>query len=318
LDGVVASFRTIDAELAAEQELLLNEERYRLLAEYARDVIWTMEPDGRISYVSPSIQLMRGFSPEEAMAQPLEQIHPPESLQRSGQYFANLLADLEAGRPVQPFRGELEYFCRDGSTIWTEVIALPVLDGEGRLEKLIGVSRDISERKYYEQQLEAMATTDSLTGIANRRHIEELVQAAMARADRYDEPLSLILFDIDHFKTVNDEQGHQAGDQVLVEFSQRIRQQLRSSDSFGRWGGEEFLILLPQTDLPAATALAEQLRQLVAASPFAVAGSLTASFGVAQHIRHEQEVAWFRRVDDCLYAAKRSGRNRVVHAPTAF
>jgi len=69
LDGVVASFRTIDAELAAEQELLLNEERYRLLAEYARDVIWTMEPDGRISYVSPSIQLMRGFSPEEAMAQ---------------------------------------------------------------------------------------------------------------------------------------------------------------------------------------------------------------------------------------------------------
>jgi diguanylate cyclase (GGDEF)-like protein/PAS domain S-box-containing protein len=316
LDGVVASFRTIDAELAAEQELFLNEERYRLLAEYARDVIWTMEPDGRISYVSPSIQLMRGFSPQEAMAQPLEQIHPPESLQRSGQYFANLLADLEAGRPVQPFRGELEYFCRDGSTIWTEVIALPVLDGEGRLEKLIGVSRDISERKYYEQQLEAMATTDSLTAIANRRHIEELVQAAMARADRYDEPLSLILFDIDHFKTVNDEQGHQAGDQVLVEFSQRIRQQLRSSDSFGRWGGEEFLILLPQTDLPAATALAEQLRQLVAASPFALACSLTASFGVAQHIRHEQEVAWFRRVDDCLYAAKRTGRNRVVHAPT--
>jgi diguanylate cyclase (GGDEF)-like protein/PAS domain S-box-containing protein len=315
LDGVVASFRTIDVEMEAEQELLRSEERYRLLAEYARDVIWTMEPDGRISYVSPSIELLRGISAEEAMTQPLEQIHPPASLQRSRQYFVSLLADLEAGRPTQPFRGELEYFRRDGSTIWTEVMALPVLDGEGRLAKLIGVSRDITERKYYEQQLEAMATTDSLTGIANRRHIEALVQGVMAQADRYGEPLSLILFDIDHFKTVNDERGHQAGDQVLVEFSQRIRQHLRSSDSFARWGGEEFLILLPKTDLPAATALAEQLRQLVIASPFAAAGSLTASFGVAQHIRHEPEAAWFRRVDECLYAAKRAGRNRVVHVP---
>lgn len=318
LDGVVASFRTIDAEMEAEMELLRSEERYRLLAEYARDVIWTMEPDGRISYVSPSIALLRGISPEEAMAQPLEQIHPPASLQRSRQYFASLLADLEAGRPTQPFRGELEYFCRDGSTIWTEVMALPVLDGEGRLDKLIGVSRDITERKYYEQQLEAMATTDSLTGIANRRHIEELVQGVMAQAERYGEPLSLILFDIDYFKTVNDKRGHQAGDQVLVEFSQRIRQHLRSSDSFARWGGEEFLILLPKTDLAAATALAEQLRQLVAASPFAAAGSLTASFGVAQHSRHEPEAAWFRRVDECLYAAKRTGRNRVVHEPPPF
>jgi diguanylate cyclase (GGDEF)-like protein len=226
-----------------------------------------------------------------------------------------LLGDLAAGRPATPFRGELEYYCRDGSTIWTEVMALPVLDGEGCLAKLIGVSRDISERKQYERQLEALATTDTLTGMANRRHIEQLVKEASARADRYGEPVTMILCDVDHFKTINDLHGHQAGDQVLVEFSQRIRQHLRSCDSVARWGGEEFLILLPQTTLAAATTLAEHLRQRMADSPFADVGNLTASFGVAEHIRHETEAEWFRRVDDCLYDAKRGGRNQVRHRP---
>lgn len=311
VEGVVASFRTIDAEMAAEAELRRSEERYRLLAEYARDVIWTMEPDGRISYVSPSIKLLRGFSPEEAMAQPLEQIHPPDSLRRSREYFASLVADLAAGRPATPFRGELEYYCRDGSTIWTEVMALPVLDGEAGLKKLIGVSRDISERKQYERQLQALATTDPLTGMANRRHIEQLVREAIARANRYGEPLAMILCDIDHFKSINDQHGHQAGDAVLVEFSHRLRQQLRSCDSVARWGGEEFLILLPQTPLTAAITLAEHLRQRIAESTFAAVGSVTASFGVAEHIPEEPESDWFRRVDECLYAAKRAGRNRV-------
>lgn len=311
-DGVVASFRLIDAEMAAEQDLRRSEERYRLLAEYARDVIWTMETDGRISYVSPSVELLRGFTPEEVMAQPLEQIHPPDSLLRSRAYISALLADLAAGRQAQPFRGELEYFCRDGSTICTEVMAVPVLGDAGHLEKLIGVSRDISERKQYEQRLEAMASTDSLTGIANRRHIEQRLREAVARANRYGEPLSLILCDIDHFKILNDTQGHQAGDQVLVEFSQRLRQHLRSSDSLGRWGGEEFLVLLPQTGEAAAMRLAEHLRALVAASPFAGIGSVTASFGVASYRANEAEATWFRRVDEGLYAAKRAGRNCVI------
>lgn len=312
LDGMVASFRLIDAEIAAEQDLRQSEERYRLLAEFARDVIWTMEADGQISYVSPSIQLLRGFTPEEAMTQSFEQIHPPRSVQRYGNYVATLLADLEAGRPAQPFRGELEYLRRDGSTIWTEVMALPVLDGSGHLERLIGVSRDISERKQFEQQLEAMASTDSLTGLANRRHIEQLLHQAVARANRYGEPLALILCDIDHFKTFNDTQGHQAGDRVLVEFSRRLRKHLRSCDSLARWGGEEFLLLLPQTDVEAATSLAEQLRALVAGSSFAGIGPVTASFGVAGYRAPEAEASWFRRVDDGLYAAKRAGRNCVI------
>jgi diguanylate cyclase (GGDEF)-like protein/PAS domain S-box-containing protein len=318
VEGIVASFRLIDQAVAAEEELRRSEERYRLLAENARDVIWTLEPDGRISYVSPSIQLLRGLTPEEAMRQPLEQTHPPASLRRSQAYFQQLLADAQAGLPLQPFRNELEYYCADGSTIWTDVIALPMVDDQGRLQKLLGVSRDITERKHYERQLMAanrrlqeLATTDGLTGIWNRRHLEASIHQAIERSQRSGNPLALILCDIDTFKAINDRHGHPVGDQVLIAFSRLIQQQLRSTDCFGRWGGEEFLILLEPSDARSARLLAEQLRQLVAATPFPPVGTVTASFGVAQRLEHESPVAWFQRVDNCVYAAKKAGRNQI-------
>jgi hypothetical protein len=156
------------------------------------------------------------------MVQPIEQIHPPDSLAISLGYFTQLVDDLRAGRPAQSFRGELEYYCRDGSTIWTEVMALPTFDSQGQFQKLLGVSRSISERKYYEQQLTAvnqqlqvLATTDGLTGIWNRRHLETTIQQAMGHSDRYGEALSLILCDVDYFKDINDHFGHPVGDQVL-------------------------------------------------------------------------------------------------------
>jgi PAS domain S-box-containing protein len=114
---IVGITRDVTIQHQLREELRISEERYRLLAENARDVIWTMELDGNISYVSPSIQLLRGFTPEEAMQQPLQEILTPESQQRSHSYFLQLHADLEAGRVPQPFRGELEYYCRDGACV---------------------------------------------------------------------------------------------------------------------------------------------------------------------------------------------------------
>jgi len=300
-------------------QLAASEEHYRLLADNAHDVIWTMEPDGRISYLSPSIQLLRGFSPEETMAQSIEQIYPPESRCRLQAYMKQLLNDLQAGLEPQPFRGELEYYCRDGSTIWAEVIVLPTFNSQEDFDKWLGVSRDISERKRYErqlmaanQQLQELATTDGLTGVWNRRHLETVIQQAIEHSDRHGEALSLILCDIDQFKAVNDRFGHPVGDQVLIEFCRRIQKRLRSSDSFGRWGGEEFLILLDHTDAPSARTLAEKFRQLIAGSPFPQVGTVTASFGVVQRRKHESSVDWFQRVDNRIYAAKKAGRNYVA------
>lgn len=316
---MVGVTRDVTTQHRLRESLRTSEERYRLLAENARDVIWTMEADGRISYLSPSVEVLRGFSPEEAMAQSLEQIHPPESRQQSQAYFQQLLEDLQAGREPQPFRGELEYYCQDGSTIWAEVLALPTFDTEGAFHQLLGVSRDISERKRFEAQLmeanrklQELATTDGLTGIWNRRHMEVSIQEAIDRSDRYGEPYTLILADIDFFKAINDRLGHALGDLVLIEFCRRIGSHLRSSDGFSRWGGEEFLILLSHADARSGSELAEKLRLLISDFSFPDVGTVTASFGVAQHREGESALDWFQRVDNRVYAAKSAGRNCVV------
>ncbi len=134
-------------------ELRISEERHRLLAENANDVIWTMSLDGHITYVSPSVERMRGFTPEEAMKQPLNEILAPDSLALAVGYFEELAARLQAGLPPQRFRAEYEYYCKRGSTIWTDVQVVPHVDSEGRLVELLGVTRDISERKRSEDAM---------------------------------------------------------------------------------------------------------------------------------------------------------------------
>ena len=310
-----------------------SEARYRLLTESMLDVVWVLDAETlRFVYVSPSVHDLRGYTPEEIMQQSLEQIHTPASQAVSLCYFSQLLEDVAAGRSPQNFRGELEYRCRDGSTYWTEVFVYPVLDAEGRLEEIVGVSRDIAEHKRYalalqqakeatdranqalqaaNAELQRIATTDALTGAWNRRHFQHLLEVELASAARHGSALSLLMFDVDHFKTVNDGHGHQAGDQVLRRISAITLQHLRTEDALARWGGEEFLVLLPHCTAAEASCLAERLRTLVAACPMPGVGQVTASYGVAQWQPGESPDDWFRRLDQSLYRAKASGRNRV-------
>lgn len=152
-DGVFALSIDVTERRKAEQELRLSEQRHRLLADCARDVVWTMEPDGRISYVGPAVEKVRGFSSAEAMGQTLGEIHPPASQRVSLEYFERVRAAVEAGRTPESFRGELEYLCRDGSTVWTEVLAFPLLGADGTLLQVLGVTRDIDERRRAEAAL---------------------------------------------------------------------------------------------------------------------------------------------------------------------
>ena len=295
----------------AETRLMNSEKRSRLLAENAWEVIWTMDLDGKITYVSPAVERMRGITPEEAMRQSLDEIHPPESAASVADYYRQVFAAIEAGTEPPMFRGENEYYRKDGSIMTGELQVIPHLDGSGKVIELIGVTRDISERKVFEAELRNLAVTDTLTGVWNRRHGTELLTADLS-ARRPGQALSLLMLDIDHFKTINDTFGHQAGDHVLIEIASRLRRSLRGSDMVARWGGEEFVVLLRDCALPDALRLAEDIRAAIAELPFGAMGSLTVSVGVAEARAGEDLTTWLERADQALYRAKRSGRNEVA------
>ncbi len=160
------------------------------------------------------------------------------------------------------------------------------------------------------------ATTDALTGVMNRHSLYQALGQEMERSNRYRRALSVILFDIDHFKLINDTFGHLKGDRVLVEVSALVTHAIRQADHIGRWGGEEFLILLPETDLAEAHILAERIRVVMAATSFDGVDGITASFGVSTHKYGENMENLLHCADHALYQAKAAGRNRVSSAST--
>lgn len=162
------------------------------------------------------------------------------------------------------------------------------------------------------ENLKTLAGTDELTNLYNRYYLDQRIVAEIERAERYNQPLSLIMFDLDHFKRVNDTWGHSTGDQVLIKVSDRVSQIIRYPDVLARWGGEEFAVLLPQTDLNGAALVAEKIRKTLEDLDHPGVGKVTSSFGVATLNRGEQWESWFKRVDIALYQAKDEGRNKVV------
>jgi diguanylate cyclase (GGDEF)-like protein/PAS domain S-box-containing protein len=208
---------------------------------------------------------------------------------------------------------------RSGKEFWAEMSAR-IVELDGQRCSLVGIF-DVTAQKNLEDQLRALATSDSLTGAANRRHFVELTQRERERSLRAGSPLSLCLFDADHFKNVNDNYGHVAGDHVLSAIAQAAKGALRLSDVLGRLGGEEFAILLPDTDLAGAMIVAERMRAAVAAvevqSGELAAGlarapiRVTISIGVAELRGDEPTESLLKRSDRALYAAKDLGRDRV-------
>ncbi|WP_371322622.1 diguanylate cyclase [Dechloromonas sp. ZY10] len=166
------------------------------------------------------------------------------------------------------------------------------------------------------RELERLSITDRLTGLNNRMRLDECFDREIQRCQRYPRTFSIILLDIDHFKQINDSHGHQVGDQVLIAVANCLQGNLRQTDVIGRWGGEEFMVLCPETDLEGAMTLAENLRGHLAATAMPPAGQVTASFGIATYAPNDQPQDMVSRADRALYAAKHAGRNRVHSEPT--
>jgi len=316
----------------ARQALQLSEERYRLITEWVEDVIWTLDGQGCYSYLSPSIEKLTGCRPEVLLHQPLAAGLASDSARKVEIFFEDSLALEKAGLSVEPFRVELELLRPDRSNLWCEVTMTGLYGPEQEFIGYVGITRDISERKTYEQELReardaaekanlallsanavlhGQATTDPLTGVSNRRHFEQVIDVQISQSRRFGESLSLVIVDIDDFKSINDRFGHQMGDLVLVALVRLLRAQLRKGYLLARWGGDEFVVMLPHATAEEARQLAERLRMAISVHVFPVMTRLTGSFGVAELQASESPEALFARVDNVLYAAKAAGRNLV-------
>ncbi len=289
----------------AEEQLHLSEERYRLLFE----------------------QMLNGFAllklvPSEADAQPdlvFVQVNP--AFERLTGVFANRVVGktIRAAMP-QTDTFVLETYIQVAQT--GDAAHFDNFDRElGRYFEINAFSpkrgecailfQDITERKHMEATLQKLATEDALTGLYNRRHFYALAQAELNKMLRYGRPFSLLILDIDYFKMVNDTHGHLVGDQVLRELARMLEQTLREPDISCRYGGEEFVVLTPETDLARARHLAERLREHIAANEFDAGICITVSVGVASYNPNETLSNLIKRADMALYRAKELGRNRV-------
>ncbi|PMR77022.1 GGDEF domain-containing protein [Billgrantia endophytica] len=226
--------------------------------------------------------------------------------------YPRLMAAIErSARWRIPIATKFRLRLPNGRSRWVALRAQPEDAGTGVLWH--GLMIDITEQMIEEARLRRLSDTDDLTGLANRRKLMARLNEEISKCDRHGTPLSLMLLDLDHFKRINDTWGHLQGDQVLVELAKLCRQMLRTEDTIGRLGGEEFAVVLPLTPAVRSFPLAERLRQSIAEQDFGIApGQVTVSIGVAEYRLGEPRDSLIERADQNLYAAKHQGRNRVI------
>ena len=199
----------------------------------------------------------------------------------------------------------------DGGVRWIRERGKLEHDAFGRRRRMFGTVQDITEQKELQRELERRASHDPLTELYNRAKLQQLLHSAQAAYRRHGTPFAIVLFDVDHFKAVNDRWGHTAGDAVLWELARRISGVLRETDELGRWGGEEFLALASYTDEAGGAELAERIRRSAAERPIGQVGTVTVSLGVAGIEPGASLETLEHRADQALYAAKAAGRNQV-------
>jgi diguanylate cyclase (GGDEF)-like protein/PAS domain S-box-containing protein len=302
--------------------LRAKEADFRLLAEESSDMVMRIGIDGRIRYVSPSSARLLGWDSKSLHGRPALEGVKAEDLPG----VQTIISDLARG-VVQEAKIVYRTRHRDKRELWLETALRATRDQEtGLIDGVVAISRDMTEHKDLEKKLEALATTDSLTGLANRRHFDERLREEWSRAKREGVPLSVLMIDVDNFKRFNDYYGHQAGDDALRALARILLSgALRPADLPARFGGEEFVMLLPNTDLDGSEQVAGRVRSELhnLSLPHLQnlpSGIMTVSIGAASAWPGSLDVdpsILVEAADGAMYAAKRTGRDRCVAAGRA-
>jgi diguanylate cyclase (GGDEF)-like protein/PAS domain S-box-containing protein len=275
--------------------------------------IYTITLDGHIEEWNQSLQRFAGWLAADVQGRRMSVFFPQDD--PDGPRLEMLLSEA---RRIGSTETEGWRLKRDGSRLWASSVITALPDESGTVRGFVVVSRDLTERKRQEDEMKRQATIDPLTGAYNRRKGDALLAMEFSRWKRDGRPFAVLMLDIDHFKAVNDRFGHAAGDAVLCSLVQLCHKTLRPVDTVMRWGGEEFLILLPNIGVAEALSAAERVRAAVMGTEVVAAEGasihFTISVGVALPVA-EGPGELLSRTDEALYAAKTGGRNRVMLAP---
>ena len=314
---------TIGNDISARKNLEARldeiEGKFSDLVENADDVICTGDLEGNFTSMNKAAERISGYSSSEVLGLPFSHFVAPEY-----RPMIKMMTELKlAGRESTVY--EVELLTKDGRRIAME-LNTRLMFANGKPVGIQGIARDIRVRtkladalRQRNEELEAANRTirslmnqDSLTKLANRRSLEDTLDKAISFAKRAGHPLSLVLCDVDRFKSVNDNFGHAAGDQILSAFGGLLVGCCRKEDTAARYGGEEFVMLLPNTPLEAALDLAERVRSRTESLRVPSGATITASFGVARFTNQDTIDSFISRADAALYLAKERGRNQVA------
>ena len=260
------------------------------------------DKSGTIKSISTCFTKITGYTPDEVIGKKHNILRHQDTPLKTHKNLWNTILGGDI------WEGDIKDLHKNGHDIWINKIITPEFNKEGEVDGFTAIAQDISDKKL----IELMSITDSLTGLFNRHKLEDVLSHEIARFKRYKTNFSVMLFDIDFFKKVNDTYGHLAGDDVLIKLSDILKQNGRATDFISRWGGEEFLIVSSETDLEGVAVFAEKLRIKIENYKFPVVGQVTVSCGVAQYTSGETTSALISRADTALYQSKESGRNKVT------
>ncbi|MEA2100121.1 MAG: diguanylate cyclase [Campylobacterota bacterium] len=271
--------------------------------EQTDELIMITDSKGIVTYVNDAYVAHSGYRHSELIGKSPNVV---KSDKHNHHFFKELWETVLAGKT---YTNTITNRKKDNQLYYEDVTITPIFNDNNVIVNFISTGRDITERIKMEEKLQLLATTDSLTGIYNRYRGHEILDVEVDKAYRYGDSLAVLMFDIDYFKKVNDNHGHDVGDYVLKRLTALVSKHMRKSDAFIRWGGEEFIIISAHLDKKKAIDFAQKLRIAIASYKFDLDMKITVSFGVTVFKTNDTKERILKRVDDALFEAKDSGRN---------
>ena len=307
-----ALLSNIDMSLKLHEANIKIQEREATLSAIvntAKDAIFMLDSKGEVMFWNPAAEVIFGYKKEEIMGKKFPLFLMPEKVRDTVTGKDVELCDLLQFEKTSGYQFEVEFKRKSGEVVYVEVSFSPIEIRKGTYTVAIG--RDVTKHKQFERELFVLSVTDPLTGAYNRRYTVKKMEEEFERARRGFNVFSVIMLDIDRFKKVNDNFGHDVGDLVLRKLVNNIMERIRKIDTLGRWGGEEFLIILPGANINDAVLLAEELRRSINQMEIPKVGHVSVSLGVATYKMGDSVDSLVKRADEMLYKAKAEGRNCV-------